>query len=130
MMYYVTDAHGLVWHLTEDKRLGKNALMIFDKADKGKEIVIVPTIALAEIIHICEKKKENLEIKSVIDKIKNSLNYMPYNLDMKVLERVIALKNIPEMHDRIIIAISLLTNATLITKDEEIIKSKIVKTIW
>jgi len=35
-----------------------------------------------------------------------------------------------EMHDRIIVATAKLLNAVLITKDEEIIKSKIVKTIW
>lgn len=129
-MHYVTDAHSLIWHLTEDERLGKNALAIFSRADNGEEIIIVPTIVLAEIIHICEKGRAELKAKSVMDKIKNSINYIPYNLNMEVLEKVIALENIAEMHDRIIAAIALLMNAPLITKDKEIIKSGVVKTIW
>lgn len=70
-MYHVTDTHSLVWYLTEDKKLSKSALSIFTKADNGDTIIIVPTIVLAEIIHICEKKKKNLEIKNVMDMLKN-----------------------------------------------------------
>ena len=129
-MYYITDTHSLIWHLTEDKKLSKKALAIFTEADKGEAIIIVPTIVLAEIIHICEKKKSELKIKNVIDKIKDSLNYVSYNLNMEVLEKVIGIKDISEMHDRIITAIALITGSMLITKDEEIVKSGIVKTIW
>ncbi len=129
-MYYLADSHSLIWHLTEDKKLGRKALEIFTKADNGEIIIIVPTIVLAEIIHICEKKKAKLEIKEVINKIKTSLNYIPYSLNMEVLDKAIVLKNISEMHDRIIIATTTITGAVLITKDREIIKSRIVKTIW
>ena len=129
-MYHVTDTHSLIWHLTEDKKLSKKASAIFTEADKGEAIIIVPTIVLAEIIYICEKKKSELKIKNVIDKIKDSLNYVPYNLNVEVLEKVIGLKDISEMHDRIITAIALITGAILITKDEEIAKSGMVKTVW
>ena len=129
-MYYVTDTHSLIWYLAEDEKLGKKAFSIFDKADRGEAIIIVPTIVLSEMIYICEKKRAGLEIKDVIHKIKNSLNYIPYNLDIETLEKLITIKNIPEMHDRIITAIALLTGSILITKDKEIIKSKIVETIW
>ena len=37
---------------------------------------------------------------------------------------------LPDPHDRIIVATAKLLNATLITKDEKIKNSKIVKTIW
>jgi len=129
-MYYVTDTHSLIWYLAEDKKLGKKALSIFTKADKGEAIIIVPTIVLAEMIYICEKKKAELNAKQIINKIKNSLNYIPFNLDMEVLEEIISIKNISEMHDRIITAVALITKATLITKDKDIIKSKKIKTIW
>src|SRR3989344_2763214 len=129
-MHYTTDAHSLIWFLTADSKLSIRALNILQKADEGENVIIVPTIVLAEIMHICEKKRADLEIKEVIDKIKNSANYVPYNLDMSVLDKVTTLKAIPEIHDRIIIATALLTKTDLITKDQEIIKSGIVKTIW
>lgn len=49
---------------------------------------------------------------------------------MEVLEKVIGIKDISEMHDRIITAIAIITDSTLITKDEEIAKSGTVETIW
>tara|TARA_Y100000310_G_scaffold332097_1_gene407013 strand:+ start:1533 stop:1922 length:390 start_codon:yes stop_codon:yes gene_type:complete len=129
-MYFATDAHSLIWYLTDDKRLGKEALAIFEKADNGEVIIIVPTIALAEIIHICEKKKVNLKIKEVVEKIHSSSNYIPYSLNMDVLEKSISLKNIFDIHDRIITATTKVIKAKLISKDEEIAKSGIVETIW
>jgi PIN domain nuclease of toxin-antitoxin system len=129
-MDYVTDTHSLVWYLTNDKRLGKKALAIFDKADNDEVAIIIPTIALAEIIHICEKKKIDLKIKEVVEKIHNSSNYIPYNLNMAVLEKSISLKNITELHDRIIAATTKMIKAKLITKDEEITKSGVVETLW
>ena len=129
-MHYVTDSHSLIWYLTDDKRIGRDALSIFTKADRGEATIIVPTIVLAEIIFICEKKKVNLEIKNVIDKIKVSLNYLSYNLDVEILEKIISLKNVSEMHDRILVATAKLLNATLITKDEEITWSNEVKVVW
>ncbi len=129
-MYYVTDTHSLIWYLAEDKKLGKKAFSLFEKADDGKATIIIPTIVLAEIISICEKKKVELRVKEIFGRIKDSLNYIPYNLDMETLESVITIKGVPEIHDKIIVATSLLTDSILITKDEEIINSGIVETIW
>ena len=105
-------------------------MSIFAKADKGEAIIIVPTIVLAEMIYICEKKKVELNAKQIINKIKKSLNYIPYNLDIEILEEIFSIKNISEMHDRIITAVTLITKAILITKDKEIIKSGKTRTIW
>ena len=129
-MHYVTDTHGLIWYLTGDKKLGKKALNLFEKADEGGVTIIVPSIVLAEIIHVCEKKKAELKISQVLNKIKSSLNYVVYNLDLNTLEKVMTLKNISEIHDKIITATSLLTDSTLITKDEEIKNSCLVDTVW
>lgn len=119
-MYYVTDAHSLIWYLSDDGRLGKNASAIFEKADNGEVIIIVPTIALAEIIHICEKRKIDLKIKEVVEKIHSSSN----------LENSISLKKVSDIHDRIIVATTKMLKAKLISKDKEIIGSKEVETIW
>jgi predicted nucleic acid-binding protein len=47
---FVTDTHALLWYLTEDKQLGKKALKIFEKADKGEAEIIIPTTVLAEAL--------------------------------------------------------------------------------
>jgi len=47
-----------------------------------------------------------------------------------VLERVSEARDIPELFDRIIVATAILTEATIITKDETITTAQIVKTVW
>ena len=129
-MYYITDTHSLIWYLTEDNRLGNKAYSIFNKADKGEEIIIIPTIVLAEILYICEKKKASLEFKSILKKINNSLNYLPFNLNMEIILKIETLLKISEIHDRIIVATASLVNGIIITKDKNIIDSKLIETLW
>lgn len=129
-MLYVADTHSIIWFLTNDDRLGKKAKEILERADEGKAIIIIPTIVLAELVFVSEKKDAAIEFKSVLDKIHESSNYIHYNLDMKVISEIANLKQIPEMHDRVITATAKLNKSTLITKDEDIIESGIIETLW
>ena len=129
-MLYVADTHTIIWFLSNDTRLGNQAKKILEKADEGKVIIIIPTIVLAELIFICEKKDASVKFKDILDKINESSNYIHYNLDMKVISEIANLKQIPEMHDRVITATAKLNKATLITKDEDIIESGVIETLW
>jgi PIN domain nuclease of toxin-antitoxin system len=127
---FVTDTHALLWYLTEDKRLGKKALKIFEKADKGEAEIIIPTTVLAEALFITEKHRVDIKFMDIIKEIENSSNYFIHPLDMEVILKCHELKEIPELHDRVIVATSLLLDAKLITRDEIITDSKIVKVVW
>ena len=129
-MYYITDTHSLIWYLTNDKRLSRKAYLIFEGCDRGEEIIVIPTIVLAEIIYICEKKRLNIEFKSILEKINNSLNYQPLSLTLDIILKIIDMIEIPDMHDRIIIASTSMIDGILITKDRTIRKSDLVKTLW
>ena len=129
-MYYITDTHSLIWYLTNDKRLSRKAYLIFEGCDRGEEIIVIPTIVLAEIIYICEKKRLNIEFKSILEKINNSLNYQPLSLTLDIILKIIDMIEIPDMHDRIIIASTSMIDGILITKDRTIRKSNLVKTLW
>ena len=58
-MTFLVDTHTLVWFLTKDKKLSGKVVEILRKVEDGEETVIIPTIVLAEIMYICEKKKAN-----------------------------------------------------------------------
>jgi predicted nucleic acid-binding protein len=62
---YVTDTHGLIWFLTDDRKLGKKAEKIFLSADRGDATVVIPSIVLLEILHICEKQNAKLKFKQI-----------------------------------------------------------------
>jgi PIN domain nuclease of toxin-antitoxin system len=70
-----------------------------------------------------------MKFEDVLLRLQTSSNYQIYPLDERI---VLECKNIklPDPHDRIVVATAKLLNATLITKDDKIISSGLVKTIW
>jgi PIN domain nuclease of toxin-antitoxin system len=126
---YVTDTHAFLWYLSEDKRLSKKALEAFEECDTGKDIMIIPSIVLVEALFLCEDERVELKFEEIISRLQISSNYHVYPLDERVVAECMNIK-LSDPHDRIIVATAKLLNAKLITKDENIRKTKIVKTIW
>lgn len=111
-------------------RLSKKANEIFEKAEQGENLIIVPTIVLIESLDVIEKKRINYDFEVVLSAIEDNENFVTWNLDIEVVIEVVKIKGIPELHDRIIVAIAKLWNAGLITKDGEITDAKEVITKW
>jgi len=93
-------------------------------------VVLIPTIVLAESLRILEKKRLLLKFKDVLKKLEVGWNYSPVPLDMRVVSRLPAFKRLAEIHDRIVVASAAIFNATLITKDELIVRTGYVRTVW
>jgi PIN domain nuclease of toxin-antitoxin system len=81
-------------------------------------------------MYVCEKKRIDFEFQEVMRKIEGTFNYPVYPLDEEIILECQKTQEIPELHDRIIVATAKLLNAKLITVDAKIIDSKIVETIW
>ena len=128
-MNFVTDTHSLVWYFTEDKRLSQKVLNIFEQSVMEGSIV-VPTIILAEIMFIAKKGKISITFKETLKMLEEYGNFNIVPLDIEILSIADDLEKHMEMHDKLIVATSLFYEATLITKDEQIRATKIVKTIW
>jgi len=79
---------------------------------------------------ISEKKRIKVNYEEILEKIENSSNFEIYSLDIEVLRVARNITVIPELHDRIVAATAKLLDAKLLTKDENIRKSHIVKVIW
>ena len=127
---YVADAHALVWHIANDKRLGKEARAILTQADQALVLVYVPTIVLAEVMYLAERGRINVAFLDVLTAVRDSAGYLIYPFDESVLDRASEARDIPELFDRIIVATAILAEATTITKDETITAAQIVKTVW
>ena len=125
-MIYVTDTHSFVWFLTSSDNLPKPAYKIFKGAENGENIIVVPTIVLAELLHLCAKKKYSLRFDDVLQQIREGINYTTYNLDLDTIIKAGKLESIRDIHDKIIVASALLLNAPLITSDRNIINSELV----
>ena len=128
-MNYVTDTHSLVWYFTDDQHLSKKALKSFESTVKEGQI-IVPTVVLAEILFIAKKGRTSLSFTATVNKIGALANFEIAPLDLDVLKIAESIDASLEMHDKLIVATAIRYDACLITRDEQITKSKAVKTIW
>lgn len=98
--------------------------------EKGEATIVIPTIVLAEAMHILEKERVSLKFKELLSTVEIGWNYTTLPLDLQIIKRANELKRLHEIHDRIITASANIINAELITKDEGIKKSGYVKTVW
>jgi PIN domain nuclease of toxin-antitoxin system len=130
MPVYMTDTHSLLWAFTRPRKLGKEARRAFDEISNGESSLLIPVIVLAELIFTIENKPVRGDLDDILSAIQNSSNVEFIDFDYASALRLRDLSAIPEMHDRIIVATAIEYQATLITLDETITASKLVKVIW
>jgi PIN domain nuclease of toxin-antitoxin system len=129
-MNFVTDTHALLWWFIESPRLSSRAYEIFEKCETGENVIFIPTIVIAEALSIFDKKRVLFDFKRLFKKIVDSDNYILIPLDVPILKRLIDLKDIPELHDKIIVSTAKYLDSPLITKDRTLQKIPHLGTVW
>lgn len=128
-MIYIADTHTLLWFLSEDSELSIKGKEIFEHVENGEGIIIIPTIVLAELMALCEKKSCKEIYAKIVEKIEQGENYNAYDLDLKVVKVAETLTRLRDIHDRIIAATAQILKAPIITRDR-IIEQNNVDVIW
>ena len=88
MREFVTDAHPLIWRLTNDAHLSRRCQRIFAQADVGQSTIYVPAVVLVEVIYLVEKQRLP---EKLIDQIfallePSATNYRLVGLDRSIVE--------------------------------------------
>jgi PIN domain nuclease of toxin-antitoxin system len=132
-MSHVVDTHGLVWFLEGNARLGPNARTILDTTD---ETLILPATVIAEACWMIQRGKTSIpSVSAFFMAIDADTRFQIVPLDRATIEKSNGLTAITEMHDRQIVATTLLLiekgeTASLITHDSVIVASGLVPIIW
>jgi PIN domain nuclease of toxin-antitoxin system len=126
---YIIDTHALVWYLEDSIKLSTKAKLAFSEIDNGKAFGVIPTIVLAEIVHLADNNKIPINIEETLKRLKQAENLGIVSLDLSVVLLMITLKEY-EIHDRVIVATAKSFEASLITKDEHIRKLNDVACVW
>lgn len=129
-MNFVADTHALIWWFTDSPKLGKKAFKVFTDCEHGKSVIVIPSIVLAEALSIFDKKRVSFDFRKLFEKVRDSDNFVIMALDNPVLESMLDLKELPELHDKIIVATAQHLGLPLITKDSTLHRLSAVKTIW
>ena len=131
MEAYVVDTVALARYFEDD--LPRAADKIFRLAEEGKAELLIPSIVVGEFIYsVLKGRLKVADIRSTIVELLQTIQISEYlhQVDMTLAEwqEFLNLK-IPELHDRMICAVAVANNATVITNDLEI-RAESIHTIW
>ena len=129
-MNFVTDTHALIWWFTDSPKISLKASAIFEKCENGENVIFVPSIVMAEALSIFDKKRISFNFEKLFQEIHDSENFALIALDYPILQKMITLKDIPELHDKIIVSTAKYLNLPIVTKDQTLQKLPSIKTIW
>jgi PIN domain nuclease of toxin-antitoxin system len=115
---FVSDTHGLVWHLTDPKRLGRGARRAFAAADAGRWLCQVPAIALIEISLLAERGRLRVGLPQVLDGLAGHAGYAILPLDVEQTLAFASLVSIRDPMDRLVMAAAQATGSRLVSNDE------------
>ncbi|HBE02526.1 MAG TPA: hypothetical protein DC049_08625 [Spirochaetia bacterium] len=128
-MEYIADTVTVIRHLSDSGEIGKHAKQILEDTDKGKSIIYISAITLAEVLYLSEKNRIKIDLQDIKKKIIGSNNYRIIDLTFDIVEEAKSVK-LNELHDRLIVATAKHFNLPILTSDKIITDSKIVKVIW
>lgn len=132
-MFFVTDTHALIHHLTARKRkLGPRARRIFDRTERGVDTILIPFTVLEEVMLLSETGKIQLPLpfRDLVVALARADNFDLGVNDAQVLLEAAALVGIKDPYDRMIVAQARIAGYPLITGDDEIHESNLVRTVW
>jgi len=90
---------------------------------------LVPTIVLAEALHIAEKGRVELDFADMYRLIQGEPEFEIVGFGAEILEETMRIREIQEIHDRIIVATAKFFGAGVLTKDRIIQDSGEVETL-
>ena len=121
-MIYVLDTHVLIWYFIGSKHLKRKHKEKIEEARNAGGRLLVPTIVLAEALAIAEKGKVKFDFQDMYQLIKNEPEFEIISFTTEILEEIMHTE-IPEIHDRIIVATATFYRAGILTKDKIINES-------
>jgi len=127
-MLYLTDTHALVWHLTDDDRLGDGAREVLRAADEGLEEVAVPTTCWRR--RSTSRGRGGLPFDEVMERMEGGSGYGSYPLTVRVIWEMTGLYGDYSIHDSAIVATARILGTDLLTRDGEIVVAGDVDTVW
>jgi PIN domain nuclease of toxin-antitoxin system len=133
VMKYAVDTHALIWFLEGNPRIGTNAKIILSESTSQ---LILPAIVLAEAAWIVERGRTSIpSVMDLLNAVETDARVSIYPVDKTVVKQSVSLTTIGEMHDRQIVATTLVLASqneivALLTCDRNITASGLVKIIW
>ena len=129
---YVSDTHALVYHtLNRSARLGRKANQIFVRAESLQAVVVIPSMVLWEVVLLMELGRLSLDqsFEHWCRRLQNHRGFDIVPLDWLDVNEARSISLI-DPYDRLIVGTATRLDMPLITRDQQIVDSGLVETIW
>lgn len=120
---FVTDTQALVKFMMGKRVINDRSHQAYQSADRGESTIIIPAIALMEMLYLFEKNRIDVGLLQTEELFK-SQNYQFEPLSFDIIKTAAEIDDIPELHDRLIAATAKYLDVPLITNDPEIRASR------
>jgi PIN domain nuclease of toxin-antitoxin system len=128
----LVDTHVVVWLAFDQSRLSKKARAAIDDARKNGDGLAISDITLLELATLASKRRIQLDIslESFLQEVEARFIVLP--ISGRACVRAIGLPATypKDPADRIIGATALVEGLALLTADREILRAKVIRTIW
>ncbi len=129
-MILLTDTVALIWHLRRHRKLSKRARQLLEGADAAQHTVYISVITLMEMLHVIERRELKMRLDDVIKHIIASPGYVILPLDEEIVRIAGGIGDVPELHDRMLVATAMLFQVPILTNDPVIAASRHATAIW
>lgn len=129
-MEYLADTVAILRHLRAHPSLGKQAAAILQGADRSEHHIYLSAITLMEVLYLSEAKRVDVRVDELINLVSMSANYEIISVDGAIVAEAAEIEDVPELHDRIIVATARWLGVPILSSDAIMAKSRHVQTIW
>jgi PIN domain nuclease of toxin-antitoxin system len=129
-MEYLADTVAIIHHLRRHPALGHQAAQILHDTDVGQHHVYISAITLMEVLYLSEARKIDVGLQELVKHVSNSTNYVVVPVDADIVLAAVGIDDVPELHDRIIVATASHLDVPILTGGQIISQSRHVRTIW
>ena len=129
-MDYLADTVAIVRHLRQHPALGSQAASILHEADQGLHRIYLSAITLMEVLYLSEAGRIDLHLDELVATVSRASNYEVVPVDADVTLAAVGIDDVPELHDRIIVATARYLHVPILTGDRVIAASQHTQTLW
>ena len=126
---YLADTQAIIKFLEGKKVISSSIDHIFTKFDNNEILIFLSVITLMEIFYLEEKNRIKITIDDIDYLQKLNPNLIVIDLDVEIIKTAKEIKDIPELHDRLIAATARYLKIPILTNDPIIQDSKFVECI-
>ena len=127
---YVVDTHTCVFLLAAPRKLGASARRTLQRVESGRDEAWVPAAVAAEIVLLHELGRIGIglpQLRETLDSVPG-LRFLP--LDLHQLDEFASLTGIRDPFDRLIMSAARSLKADLVSRDEALGQSGLVRIVW